>query len=148
MLVKDFCWPEIMFWIVYQLWVTNRLVMKPSGYKAIIGLLGACLVVLVVLLANSRAQLTHFQNDVRLARDIIWTIHTNRDMALKAEPSEAAFFLDRIRVDPEAKPFRNPLGDVIARERRDAIAAIIRYLRLKTGKDYGDDDKEWVKALR
>ena len=42
----------------------------------------------------------------------------------------------------------SPLDRMAERSRRSAVARIVAALRKKTGQDYGDDPKAWLRELR
>ncbi len=117
--------------------------MSAKSYRICLAVLSALVLVLLFLLANRQLALSRVEADIRFARDIVWSIHAARELALKSEPRAAALALQRIEESAGPK-FQNPIADFVDRERRRAITDIISYLRTKTGQDLGSDPEVWV----
>jgi hypothetical protein len=90
-------------------------------------------------------ELTHYKMDVRYAHDIVRGFHSKRDLALKAEPQEAARYLYELHFpEGQPSPFTGSLSNFVETERRRDVHDIIVYLHAKTGKDLGADPETWI----
>jgi hypothetical protein len=82
--------------------------------------------------------------EYRYAHDIVFSFEADRDLALKREVTNAVEFLYRLQPPPRA--FENPAANFVERERQRAARDVMAYLRLKTGRDLGDDPEAWILA--
>lgn len=81
--------------VQYEAHYLDGRVMSTRGYKAAVLALGAVLLVLLALLAYSRFQLSNMRHRVGRAQDITSILEGDRDMALKAEVTDAVDILWR-----------------------------------------------------
>ncbi len=121
-------------------------VMSIRGYKAAVLALGAVSLLLLVLLAYSRLELSNMRHRVGRAHDITAILEDDRDMALKAEVTDAVDILWR-RMYFSVLVKQPSLGDLdwfVKRQRARAIRDVISYLRTKTGGDLGAAPEAWI----
>ena len=112
------------------------------------------MVVLAIVSALLSLVLVHYQmrlnrtnSDIRFARELIESIHTFRNLALKSDTTNAVYYLQKLQ-SPASTPFQNVLADVVEGERIEASKEIIANLRSKTGRDFGDEPEKWIDALK
>ncbi len=76
------------------------------------------------------------------------------DMRVKAEPADAAKALDYLEYALRYYPSGtkqtegSQLDRIVERARQNALREIIAGLRVKTGKNLGDDPQRWLDELR
>ena len=87
-------------------------------------------------------------NDIRFARELTTRFDYFRGLALRGEPSQAADALEMLQTPPGSPRFENMVADFVERERAATVREIIAYLRLKTGKDFGEDPHKWIEAVK
>src|ERR1035441_2562195 len=119
--------------------------MSTAQQRFITAALAVLIVLLAALLVVSFGQLSRYKVDVRYAHDIVGGFHFKRDLALKAEPQEAARYLYELHFpEGQPSPFTGSLSNFVETERRRDVHDIIVYLRAKTGKDLGGDPAAWI----
>jgi hypothetical protein len=123
--------------------------MKPNPNKLLVFSLGILSAVFLFLAVRSMNELQHTKADIRLARDMVFSIQTECDHALKSDVTEAIQYLQRFDVpDDWYGEFQKNLSAIIILERKNAAKRVIAYLRLKTGKDFGETPENWIKGLK
>ncbi len=120
--------------------------MSSTKYKVLLFVLAATSAVMLVLFLYTQLELSNTRHNVQWAHDVVWTFQSDRDLALKAEVSEAVDYLDKLHF-PEGKPspFSGSLSNYVEEQRRRAVRDIVVYLRAKTGKDLGMKPEAWIK---
>ena len=123
--------------------------MTIKGYKQLTWALGVLL--LLSVLGGGSAML-HFAKQemrVRLAEEQTRIFASCRDEAIKSGVENA---IDNLQYEWRYYPsgtkqeIGSRLDRVVERARLSAAREIIAHLRVKTGKDYGDDPEAWLKA--
>jgi len=84
--------------------------------------------------------------NIRDAKDILKLLDSSREAALHSEPSEAVVFLYKWQ-SPITDNWPNVDASIVELERNRAIKDVIHYLRIKTGKDLGNDPIAWILAF-
>jgi hypothetical protein len=119
--------------------------MSVTQHKYLSSALAILSLVLLVLLLALRIQTYRDRADIRYAHDIVWGFDDKRDLALKAEPQEAARYLYELHFpEGQPSPFTGSLSNFVETVRRRDVHDIIVYLRAKTGKDFGDKPEAWI----
>ncbi len=120
--------------------------MSAAEHKFISLALAILSLVLLALLAVTLGQKNRERVDVRYAHDIVGGFQQWRDLALKAEPAEAAGYLEQLAFpEGQPSPFSGSLSYFVETQRRRVVQDVIVYLRAKTGKDLGGKPEAWIK---
>jgi hypothetical protein len=120
--------------------------MSITNYKYLSLGLGILSVVLLALFLVTLGTTARYRADVRYAHDIVAGFQDDRDLALKGEPSETIYYLQRLDFpEGQPSPFSGSLPYFVETQRRRAIHDIIVYLRAKTDKDLGDKPEAWIR---
>ena len=116
--------------------------------KCLTWLFAALSVVMFLMLVHYLRELQRTKADIRLTRDVVWRIDAERAHALKGEVTQAVQYLKMF--DEPLEPdtgFEKHLAAIITLQRKVAARDVMAFLRLKTGKDFGDEPQKWIEAL-
>lgn len=103
---------------------------------------------MLALLTQVAIKLQQAKADDRLMRDLIWRYDAERQQALKGDVPQAVQYLQMFNVPSNPDELGNKyLADVLGRERKRSVQEIIGYLRIKTGKDFGNEPEKWIEEL-
>jgi hypothetical protein len=127
--------------------IVSRLRMNPIGYKRLafaLGCLCGCLLLALAFGFREYLKVSRLRADYRYAHEIITSFQMDRDWALKGDVTNAVERLYRLQTP--TRPSENPAAGFIERERQRAARDVIAYLRLKTGRNLGDEPEPWILA--
>ncbi len=123
--------------------------MSAKFYRVLASTFGVIALVLLALLAYYQLQLSHLNWEVRFANDIVWSMETDRDRALKASVPDAADILWQVYFPSLTWPgspelFHGTVAHFVDRQRQRAVRDVITFLRTKTAEDLGADPEPWI----
>ncbi len=117
--------------------------MSNTSYKRLTLLLAAVIVVLLGLFLCFTCKLQVERVQQRSIFNMIYAFDRERFMAVHAEPKQAVDILYSLDSSPDTNT--SYFAKIYEIERAAVIRDIIVYLRQKTGEDFGDDPKKWIK---
>jgi hypothetical protein len=79
-------------------------------------------------------------------RDYLELLDSSRNSALQSGPGDAVVFLYKNQT-PISASWPNITAPIAELERKRAVRDVIQYLRVKTGKDLGDNPVAWIQAF-
>jgi hypothetical protein len=124
--------------------------MTKEGYRAV-SLFMACLVTSLVIIQWKTAwQATYAKWDVRDARVALRRITNNRSEALDGEIRVSVSCLREIMncyTNWNWKRGDLMLGPCVEEQRKAAVQDVVRSLRSRTGREFGNDPEEWIRGL-
>src|SRR5882724_10210849 len=109
--------------------------------------LGLLCVGLLLLLVQARLALSKTESDIRLARDLAWSFRDDRNLAIKGDISQVPLYLEKLGPPIGPSAFGSGLDELVEVSRTSAVREIIAFLRSRSGKDYGDNPLDWIKAI-
>jgi len=123
--------------------------MNPSRCKIWIAGLATICAALLVVTTYVLVRPPGRDANLRYAFDIVESFGDKAAAASKSNTSEACDILWQLHFPsfdwPEKPhPFHGAVDNLVERQRRRAVAEVIRYLRQKTGDDLGTDPEKWL----
>jgi hypothetical protein len=113
------------------------------------------LLVLALLMVGVTAKVTYdhawLSIQTSFANDQTETFDEMRDKAYQSHPENAVKYLEyAVSYYPSGtkQVQGSSLDRIVERARQNAIREILAYLRVKTGKDLGDDPQRWIDELK
>ena len=124
--------------------------MSNSWYKRVAAGLTIVAVMELIVVWELAWHDTYAKWDVRDARIAVRRIDNNRYTALHGTSEEAIVCLRDIVTCYTPWTWKRPdllLGQFVQERRANAVRDVVDYLRIKTGKDFGNDPEKWIEAL-
>lgn len=125
--------------------------METKNYKRLAIVLGVALVLIALLLGMFVFDYVVLAVHVALANEQTQIFEQMRSQALEATPEKAVEYLEYAAYyypSGTKQVAGSPLDRTVERARQFAIASIIANLRAKTGRDLGDDPKQWIDEFK
>lgn len=118
--------------------LSERVAIAVSGTMVVLATCSA----VVALREHDKAAMR--ECDIRLAAELIASIHAKRDAALAGTIEDACAELYWMWNPSGSSASKDLLWRLVAAEREWARRDIIRHLRACTGRDLGDDARAWI----
>ncbi|MGO9470681.1 MAG: hypothetical protein ACLQIB_04645 [Isosphaeraceae bacterium] len=123
--------------------------MQNRRYKQCLIWVGAVLVISCAILCLVESFVTAVR--IRFADDQTAVFEQMRENVERSDPAKAADCLSyTLSYYPSGtkQVAGSPLDRVVERARRNALRQMIALLRMKTGRDFGDDPQSWIEGLK